>query len=124
MQKVCCSSCAHYLAVTAVFPVIVLCCRCACVCINVRVVVYGISRQCAHYRGGPGHPGWSAGGHSDRLSEEENSAASVLQPQKDHSGKTQVMPFRQKKNIPHYAIFIYRDLQGKYSCNFEYKFQT
>lgn len=71
---------AALLAVTVftLCPVTVLCCRCACVCINVRVVIYGISRQRANYRGNPGHPGEPPGSHRNHLSEEEDSAAFPL----------------------------------------------
>ena len=69
---------------------IVLCCRCACVCINVRVVIYGISRQRGHYRVDPRHPDQPPGNNRDRLSEEEDPAAPPLHQQEEHVGETQV----------------------------------
>lgn len=79
-------------------PVTVLCCRCACVCINVRVVICGISRQCAHYCGNPGHPDQPPGSHSCHLFEEEDSAAPSLWQQEEHAGETQVVcGFKKKK---------------------------
>ena len=78
------------LAVTVLCPVIVLCCRRACVCINVRVVICGISRQCVHYCGNPGHPGQPSGDHRRHLLEEEDSAAPPLHEQEEHAGENQV----------------------------------
>ena len=59
-------------------------------CINVRVVIYGISRQRGRYRGNPGHPGQPPGRHRDHLCEEEDSAATPLRQQEEHLGETQV----------------------------------
>uniref|UniRef100_A0A8C5GWH4 Disintegrin and metalloproteinase domain-containing protein 12-like n=1 Tax=Gouania willdenowi TaxID=441366 RepID=A0A8C5GWH4_GOUWI len=77
--------------------VLSLYCRCACVCINVRVVICGISRQCAHYCGNPGYPGHPAHSHRHRLCEEEDSAASHVPQQEGHAGQIQVLrPFHVK----------------------------
>lgn len=90
----------HGLAVMvfALCSVVVLCCRCACVCINVRVVIYGNSRQCGHYCGNPGYPAQPSGRNSTRLSEEEDSATPPLHKQEEHFGETQVTAFHEKQN--------------------------
>lgn len=89
--KLCVASRGRAVTVSVLCPVIVLCCRCACMCINVRLVIYGISWQCGHYRGNTGHPCQPCGGHHDHPSKEEDPAAPAFHQQEEHAGEIQVM---------------------------------